>query len=112
MGFHDSSKERFLRRPSGSLVLAVNWPEELSGTPEEPPFPELSEDEAGGGEEVLSGGAEESVVVVSVGWAELSEVVVEASGGEELVVSVESELSPWSLPLPVSSVDVELVVQL
>jgi len=128
MGFHDSSKERFLRRPCGSLVLAVNWPEEPSGTPEELSFPELPEDEAGGGEEVLSGGAEESVVVVSVGWDELSEVVVEASGGEELVVLVESALLPWSLPLLVSLVslvsgdksvelvgsdgDVELVVQL
>jgi len=116
MGLHGSGEERFLRRPSGSLVLAVNWPEEPSGTPEEPPFPELSEDEAGGGgggggEEVLSGGAEESVVVVSVGWAELSEVVVE-SGGEELVVSVESELLPWLLPLPVLSVDVESPVPL
>ena len=78
-------------------MSAVNWPVEPSGIPEEPPFPASCEDEAGGGGgggggEVLSGGAELSV-------AELSEVVVEASRGKELVESVEPELSP-SLPLP------------
>jgi hypothetical protein len=135
-GNHDPSEERFLR-PDGSAVLAVNWPDEVD-TPEESP---LFEDEAGGGGGggggggwvlagggggggVLAGGAEE---LVSVGGAELVVlVVVELPADEELVVSVDVELSLGGVnPLvsvvleedePVESVefdrDVELVVQL
>jgi len=79
VGTHDPRKERFLRRPSGSEVSGENWPVAGSNIPEEPVS---SGDEAGGGE-VLAGGSEEPV---SVGWAELS-VLVEVSGGKELVVS-------------------------
>jgi hypothetical protein len=137
-GNHDPSEERFLR-PDGSAVLAVNWPDEVD-TPEESP---LSEDEAaggggggggggwvlaggggGGGGGVLAGGAEE---LVSVGGAELVVlVVVELSADEELVVSVDVELSLGGVNPLVSVVleedesvesvefdrEVELVVQL
>ena len=78
MEVHDPRKERFLRRPSGSEVSGENWPVAGSNIPEEP----SPEGEAGGGE-VLAGGSEE---LVPVGWAELS-VLVEVSGGKELVVS-------------------------
>jgi len=65
VGTHDSRKERFLRRPSGSEGSGENWPVAGSNVPEEPTS---SGDEAGG-EEVLVGGSEE---LVSVGWAEPS----------------------------------------
>jgi len=93
VGVHDQRKERFLRRPSGSEVSGENWPVAGSNIPEEPESPS-PEGEAGGGE-VLAGGSEE---LVSVGWAELS-VLVEVSGGRELVVSG-GVSSPESSPEP------------
>ena len=93
VGVQDQRKERFLRRPSGSEVSGENWPVAGSNIPEEPESAS-PEGEAGGGE-VLAGGPEE---LVSVGWAGLS-VLVEVSGGRELVVSG-GVSSPESSPEP------------
>jgi len=93
VGVQDQRKERFLRRPSGSEVSGENWPVAGSNIPEEPESAS-PEGEAGGGE-VLAGGSEE---LVSVGWAGLS-VLVEVSGGRELVVSG-GVSSPESSPEP------------
>ena len=91
VGTHDPRKERFRRRPCGSVVLAENWPVAGSNIPEEPTSvgEEAGEVLVGGSEELVAvGWAELSVdwVELSVGWAELS-VLVEVSGGKELVVS-------------------------
>jgi hypothetical protein len=109
--------ERFLR-PDGSVVLAVNWPEDGSDVPEEPPtpFPVSSPPSPAEDDSVLAGGAEE---LVSVGEAEPSEVVPLVAAAVEAAVElvavaeyVKLESVEVSVELASVAVDVLVLVEL